>query len=581
MSNFINIQIIDPKEYYNEVSEKYTLQESKIIKKILLKHVKYGECIVSYFSSNNKDTHHFLELFIKDKEQESIYTSCEKANIEYISFFNKQNKKGLSTLDIIELLFHNTLIKINDSKSKLLLSFEMKNDSKCLPFIYTLDKKTTCTCHRRTTFLSHKKQNMIEEISKLKYEIEILKGENQKLNKSLVNSCGNKKIDLVQLMNDMSNQANVTPSHLLKLLMNDITLYNNSTLSTTTTSLTNQNLVMEDSKEQPKIQITKQEDDFSMQGTYSTSAYSKEFYITGHGNGSIVLRNIKTNTVVQEFNKRHNGIVCYLVVVKDRFILSSSSDSIIKVWDYSKKEYLYSLNEHSNMIMSMIYILSSNTSMSNYQSQSQSQSLLDNILISSDLDGVIIIWKMFNSQLVVICKIDTKEYWLRQINYTKNKIIYINDYKTIGYYNVSLDENMKGKFIQTKTKIEYTPLCFTRNSNRFLFIGTLEGYIIIYDIENNEILYKLKGHNHSIKFIYGYGVGYVLIITDDGYVKLFQFINNRLEMRKEEKLGMSKSVYFCNLYDMEENRYVIGGGDECFYLLKILNWEFLIDKIHV
>ena len=205
---------------------------------------------------------------------------------------------------------------------------------------------------------------------------------------------------------------------------------------------------------------------------YCIHQYS-DMIVSGSGDKKIVFWDFKSK-VFELIG--HNGIV-YCITSAGENLISGSEDKSIKVWDILNRNIIFTFTSHSNAVMNLLL-------------------LNDDTLISSSLDKTVKVWNLEKLREVESFKMHN-DYVFKFAKFDSSKFISCSRDGTIRKWDIN---NRGESGIFKGTTYNFTAILIVSN---YLFIGTKEGCIILYDLEKakeTEILYGHTGRVSSIEF---------------------------------------------------------------------------------
>ena len=300
---------------------------------------------------------------------------------------------------------------------------------------------------------------------------------------------------------------------------------------------------------------------------------------------------IKRNNNYLNKKEEENASVELLCLLKDNKIASVDSDFIINIWDIQTRQNIFTFNEHTNKITSII-------------------PLNNNCLGSASNDNTIKIWDYKKGECIKTIRMKTNPYIIYSIygkndligclpyrnsiniyDYSQeNKIIFEKNIEKIipwieGFYSFPNDERIilsyTGFFSVFSAEIEEikriainneTPEVFLQISNGDLIVGMLGHQIFIYD-KNLFFKKRLFGHNNTIIGLIQLEENIILSYSVDSIIKLWDLKDNEvietfinIEKKINHLINLGNKQLICSI---DEKNYNIEKWDIEIYQKEI------------
>ena len=196
--------------------------------------------------------------------------------------------------------------------------------------------------------------------------------------------------------------------------------------------------------------------------------------LAGNSDNNICLYDLNNDEINEPIHifYRHFLWISALVKCDETHFASSSNDAKIIIWDYKNKEYKYTLEGHTDCIMSMIMLNNGN-------------------LCTASADENIRIWDWMNMKCLFYFK--PHEKYVKCLCQLNNGILLTgSDDKKIGIWN----ENYENIKLLDEHKHSVRTLC--QINEKYFASGSFDKTIKIWDLDNKICVQTLEGHESNV-----------------------------------------------------------------------------------
>lgn len=177
--------------------------------------------------------------------------------------------------------------------------------------------------------------------------------------------------------------------------------------------------------------------------TYLSYFEKTELLATGYADGSVKIWDLKSNSILMNFEGHTSAITVLKFDTTGTRLLSGSMDCKINMWDLVSEEGVFKFVGHKNQIVGLDFINQKNDIIHNFE----------NYIISLSKDGEMKIWDVKSLQCIETCLAHTNEAWAFGINDTHDIVITTGNKDQIGIWSIDFsNDKLKLKSLDVISK---------------------------------------------------------------------------------------------------------------------------------
>ena len=254
-----------------------------------------------------------------------------------------------------------------------------------------------------------------------------------------------------------------------------------------------------------------QYNNYSFSFDYSNNVLEKYSFFNEYLRNNFI---IKTKLLYSPFNhltfnnestkySKHKESIDCIIQLTDKRIVTGSQDKTIKFYDDKKYNIIHSIYVNDSGVYSL-------------------NELQNKKLVSGSENGEIKIWNViYYYQLILSIKLYNNPIW-GFMNFNEDKFIVISENPIIKIFNINTFDNIE---FNSEESILISLLIL--KDNRFL-IGSLNGNVKIYNLNNLKIIRTLKGHSQGVNYIYELHDGRIATASSDNTIKIWNSLSGKL-----------------------------------------------------
>ncbi|MDX4038461.1 caspase family protein [Aliarcobacter skirrowii] len=269
------------------------------------------------------------------------------------------------------------------------------------------------------------------------------------------------------------------------------------------------------------------------------------YIVSGSDDTTVRLWDFKSGKLLKTLNGNSNIVNSVAISSDSRYIVSGSDDTTVKLWDISSGKLLKTLNGHSYWVSS-VAISSDNR-----------------YIVSGSSDRTIKLWDVNSGKLLKTFRGHYGTIYSVAISSDSRYIVSGSDDKTVNLWDLK-----SGNIIKTLNGHSGSVISVAISSdNRYIVSGSDDKTVKLWDVNSGKLLKTLNGHsNRVLSVAISSDSRYIVSASDDKTVKLWDVNSGKLLKTLNGHSNRVLSVAISS-----DSRYIVFGSSD--KTIKIFNIE--------